>query len=221
MDPKQVVADGYDHLHDLYAEWAAENPDDVRHRYIDTVLDLAGPTPRSALDLGCGTGRHATAYLVAKGLQVTGVDLSPKSIEVAAREMPKARFLVGDMASVELPEESFDLVTAFYSLIHVPMAEHGPVLRRVWSWLRPGGYLVVTMGGGRSPAETVDPAWLGAAPMYWSNWDRDTNRELIRDAGFEEVEATLTTTVENGQEVTFMWVIAQRHLSRRGQGTPL
>jgi SAM-dependent methyltransferase len=44
-----------------------------------------------ALDLGCGTGRHATADLVAAGFQVTGLVVSARSIEVARRELPASR----------------------------------------------------------------------------------------------------------------------------------
>lgn len=217
VDPKQVVADGYDRLHARYADWTSERPDRLRHQYIDKVFDLVQAAPRSALDLGCSTGRHATAYLVSKGLQVTGVDISGASVEAATREVAGARFVIGDMVSVELPEEAFDLVTAFYSLIHVPKEEHAAVLGRVWSWLRPGGHLVVTMGGDQSPGESLDPAWLGAAPMYWSSWDVDISRRLLRAAGFEEVEANLETIDEDGHEVVFLWVIARRPETEHGR----
>ncbi|MBO0728265.1 MAG: class I SAM-dependent methyltransferase [Acidimicrobiaceae bacterium] len=216
MDPKQMVAEGYDRLHDRYAGWTSAGHDGLRHQYIDKVLELARTAPRTALDLGCGTGCHATAYLVAKGLEVTGVDISRTSVEVAARQVSSARFFTGDMASIELPQETFDLVTAFYSLIHVPKEEHGAVLSRVWSWLTPGGYLVVTMGGGRRPGDSVEPAWLGVAPMYWSNWDVDTSQRLVRDTGFEEVEANLETIDEDGRKVTFLWVIARKPGETRG-----
>jgi SAM-dependent methyltransferase len=160
--------------------------------------------------LGCGTGKHATAYLVERGLQVTGVDLSPKSVEAARHEVPRASFLVGDMASIELPAASFELVTAFYSLIHVLKEEHAIVLANIGSWLRPGGHLVVTMGGGDHPGEGVDDAWLGVAPMYWSNWDVSASRRIVEEAGLEEIDAHLEAVDENGREVVFLWVVARK-----------
>ena len=210
MDPKRVVADGYDRLHQVYADWTSAGHDGLRRRYIDKVLGRGLPASAEALDLGCGTGRHATAYLVERGLRVTGVDISPRSIEVAAGEVPGARFMVGDMASIDLPPRSFDLVTAFYSVIHVPMDEHGQLLARIWSWLRPGGYMVATMGGGERPGEGVEQAWLGVAPMFWSNWDVATSRRLVAEAGFEEVEANLEVIDEDGRPVTFLWVVARK-----------
>lgn len=211
VDPKKVVADGYDRIHDVYAEWTSAGGDGLRRRYIDRIV---GPglveSDSTAVDLGCGTGRHATAYLVQLGLDVTGVDISPKSIEVAAREVPGARFVVADMASIDLPAASVDLVTAFYSLIHVPKEQHLEVLARIWGWLRPGGYLLVTMGGGTRAGDGMEPAWLGLAPMYWSNWDVTTSRRLVREAGFEEVEANLESVAEDAREVVFLWLIAQK-----------
>jgi SAM-dependent methyltransferase len=220
VDPKQLVADGYDRLHTVYAEWAPAGPHDLRRRYIDRAIELAEPAPRDVLDLGCGTGRHGTAHLVAKGLAVTGVDISARSIEVARREISEADFRVADMASVELPAESFDLVTALYSLIHVPREEHHTVLDRINSWLRPGGHLVVTMGGDHPPdAAVIDPAWLGIAPMYWSTWDAITSRRLIRQAGCDEVDAHLETVDEHGRDVVFLWVIARKPGGRAGGST--
>jgi SAM-dependent methyltransferase len=106
---------------------------------------------------------HATAYLVERGLDVTGVDVSARSIDTARAEVPGARFTVGDMASLDLPGGSFDLFIAFYSTVHVPRDEHAPLLCRVASWLRPGGFMAA-MGGGVGAVEQRAEAWLGVAP---------------------------------------------------------
>ena len=205
-DPKALVAAGYDQIHEAYVAWGGGD-DVVRRRYLDLVIDL-GLVARGAqlLDLGCGTGALATRYL-AEHFQVTGVDLSPKSIEVARREIPTGRFIVGDMAFVELPDSSFDLVTAFYSLIHVPREEHQAVLDRIACWLRPGGVLIVTMG--TSPGVARDPDWLGA-PMYWSSWDADTNLRIVEAAGLEVVRSVTEETIEHGSPIAFLWVVARK-----------
>ena len=101
-DPKKLVTDGYDVLHDVYAGWESSQHG-LRWRHIDRVFELGLALPATALDLACGTGRHATAYLVTRGLDVTGLDLSPKSVKVARAQVPGARFLVGDMASIRFP----------------------------------------------------------------------------------------------------------------------
>jgi ubiquinone/menaquinone biosynthesis C-methylase UbiE len=203
---KNLVSAGYDAIHGRSADWAGYDTS-RRNHYLQRAVELGLLRSGEALDLGCGTGRHATANLAAAGLQVTGVDVSARSIAVARREVPTARFLVGDMATIAFPAESFDLVTAFYSIIHLPRDEHGRLLRRIARWLRPGGGLVANLGttGGDSFADD----WHGV-PMYWSSWDQRTNRRLLEAAGLDVLVDTIETSVDEGETVTFQWVVARK-----------
>ncbi|MCA1842751.1 MAG: class I SAM-dependent methyltransferase [Actinobacteria bacterium] len=201
---KDVVSAGYDTMHDRYADWAGRDTSRRQH----SLMRAAGMglvTGGDALDLGCGTGRHVTATLAAAGYRVIGLDVSAASIEVARHELPSVRFLVGDMAAAKFLPGSFDLVTAFYSIIHLPREEHGEVFRRVATWLRPGGGLIACLGA--SCGDAYEEDWLGV-PMYWSSWDHRTNRRLINDAGLDVLVDTVETTLEDGQPVAFQWVIA-------------
>lgn len=203
---KDLVSTGYDAMHGRYAEWAGYDRARRQH-YLARAAELGVLRAGDALDLGCGTGRHTTAELVAAGLRVTGVDVSARSIETARRQLPAARFLVADMAELAFPADSFDLVTAFYSIIHLPKEEHGRLLRRIARWLRPGGGLVVNLG--TSDGDAYEDDWLGV-PMYWSSWDDRTNRRLVEAAGLDLLADTVETTMEDGQPVTFQWMIARK-----------
>lgn len=208
-----MVADGYDRLYEVYANWTGADHRGLRHRYIDMAFDAGLLLPARALDLGCGTGRHATAYLVDRGLTVTGVDLSPASVAAARSEVPAAPFLVGVL---ELPPSSIDLVTAFYSIIHVLRGQHAGLLARIASWLRPGGFLVAAIGGGQHSGEGIDKNWLGVADMYWSNWDVATNRRLVTDAGLSLLQANRKPQDEDGRVLHFLWVLAQKAAGGEG-----
>jgi SAM-dependent methyltransferase len=212
MDPKRLVAEGYDRLHLAYARWGGGHAG-LRRRYIDRAIELGLEPPARALDLGCGTGQHATAYLVERGFEVTGVDSSRRSIEAARAALPRARFLIGDMTSMVFPRSSFDLVTAFYSIIHVPRSEHAQLLARIAGWLRPGGLLVASLGGGHGQPAGHDGSWLGLAPMYWSFWDPATSLGLIQKAGLDLVEDEDEVMIEDDQKVMFWWVIARKAIS--------
>jgi SAM-dependent methyltransferase len=201
---KDLVSAGYDTMHGRYADFAGRDTSRRQH-YLLRAARMGLLKGRDALDLGCGTGRHVTASLAAAGFRVTGLDVSARSIEVARRELPSVRFLVGDMATATFPAGSFDLVTAFYSIIHLPREEHGEVLRRIAGWLRPGGGLIASLGAGCGDAYEED--WLGV-PMYWSSWDHRTNRRLMTDAGLDILVDTIDTTLEDGQPVAFQWLMA-------------
>jgi SAM-dependent methyltransferase len=201
---KELVSASYDSMYGRYADWAGRDTTRRKH-YLLRAARLGLLKPGDALDLGCGTGRHATAALAAAGFRVTGLDLSARSIEAARREVPGVRFLVGDMAATTFPAASFDLVTAFYSIIHLPREEPAGLLPQVARWHRPGGGLLASLGTSRGDA--FDDDWLGV-PMYWSSWDHRTNRRLITEAGLEILVDTVETTLEDGQPVAFQWVIA-------------
>jgi len=97
---------------------------------------------------------------------------------------------------------------AFYSLTHVPRAEHAGLLRRIAGWLRDGGLLLATMGAHDSP-DMIEPDWLGA-PMFFSHFDARTNRDMVERAGLEILDAEVLAEDEDGTTVEFLWVVARR-----------
>ena len=70
-------------------------------RWKRRLIDLASPLRgRRVLDLACGTGDLAFAA-AAHGGEVTGLDLTPRMIELArGRRRAGVRFLVGDMMAL-------------------------------------------------------------------------------------------------------------------------
>src|SRR5437868_768090 len=95
VDPKQIVADGYDQIAETYAARAVRASQRVggsgRDRFLAAYLaDL--PAGARVLDLGCATG-VPVARTLAERFIVTGVDVSPQSIELARQNVPGAAFI--------------------------------------------------------------------------------------------------------------------------------
>lgn len=204
MDPKEIVAQGYDQIAERYADWTAAHRHDPRERYMD-ILMAALPEGAKVLELGCGSGSLTTKRL-AERFVVTGVDISARQIELARQLVPSARFIHADMATLHLPPASFDAVAAFYAITHVPREEHPALLRAVKRWLRPDGLFVATMGAEPSEGE-VEEDWLGA-PMYFSHYDVETNKQLVQDAGLWIERAPVEFTDEDGVQIPLLWVVA-------------
>jgi hypothetical protein len=80
------------------------------------------------------------------------------------------------MASVQLRDGSVDAVVAFYSLIHVPLADQRVLFPRIRDWLRPGGYLLAIVGAERW---TGTESYLGAE-MFWDHADTGSYLEWLR-----------------------------------------
>lgn len=206
MDPKRIVASGYDRLAGRYDRWASELRVEERERY--TTLLMEGlPAGAAVLDLGCGSGMLLTRRLAIR-FAVTGVDLSARLIEQARRNVPSATFICGDMTRLSFPPARFDGVAAFYSLTHVPPDDLAPLLACVATWLRPGGLFVASMGASRDPG-SIEHDWLGV-PMYFSGHDSATGRQLVAQAGLQIVSARTEIAEEDDRPVPFLWVVARK-----------
>jgi len=78
----------------------------------------------SLLDVGCGAGDLLEAFsFYRQDLNLTGIDLSHKSIALAKKRSLKARFLVGDAQALPFKDDSFDIVTCFDVIEHVERPE--------------------------------------------------------------------------------------------------
>ena len=202
---KAIVACGYDAMSDRYLAWSTEIDDLARTSLLaDFNARLAAGS--DVLDLGCGAGIPATRAL-ADRFRVTAVDISARQLEAARRNVPEATFLQGDLATIDLPAATFDGVTAFYSISHVPREEHDVVFGRVLRWLRPGGLFLAVLGAEDSPDWVGD--WLGE-PMFFSSFDATENRRLMAAAGFDVLIGDVCETPEPEGAVPFLWVLARR-----------
>jgi len=208
MDPKDIVRQGYDRIGDEYERWsAAEVTDPARERYLGVLLDNL-PKGATVLDLGCGSGALLTRHL-AERFHITGVELSSRMVQMAQHNVPSATFICADMASVTLPPNSFDGVCAFYSLTHLPQEDLPPLLHKVASWLKPGGLFVASMSSGEDPGGVEDD-WVGGVPMYFAGYAAEQNEELVEEAGLRVISARGEAVREEGEAVTFLWVVAKK-----------
>jgi|GEM_PF-2109725 len=80
-----------------------------------TNLDRKGPV--KVLDLGCGIGMLADAF-IRKGCDYTGIDISEKAIEIARRKHPQGTFEVGNIGYLPL-ETKFDIIIERTVFIHL------------------------------------------------------------------------------------------------------
>ena len=105
-------------------------------------------TPSKALDLGCGGGRNAGELLIKyPDIYVTAVDYSDLSV-AKAREYNRDMIVSGrctvqqgDVSDLHLPEENYDLATAFETIYFWPGLEK--CFRQVAKVVKPGGYFLI------------------------------------------------------------------------------
>ena len=198
---KTIVAQGYDRIADEY--FGRFGQSSVRDAKLAGLLKKL-PAGAMVLDLGCGAGKPVARELVSHGFQVTGVDASLGQIVRARQNVPEANFVHADMTSVQLPAQSFDAISAFYSITHVPRNEHEALIRRIAAWLRPNGLFVASFGS--SEGDWLGE-WLGTS-MFFSHLDPDETKRLVNDAGFRIEQAELLK--QDNEEAEFLWIAARK-----------
>lgn len=92
----------------------------------------------NVLDVGCGGG-FLSNYLAKQGVQVTGIDISPSSVEVAKKydTTRTVHYQVADAYQLPFADQSFDNVCAMDILEHVNAPEK--LIAEASRVLRPGG----------------------------------------------------------------------------------
>ncbi|KZB85253.1 class I SAM-dependent DNA methyltransferase [Amycolatopsis regifaucium] len=133
-----------------------ESYDTVAEDYVTLVRPLFDQEPISramlsgfaeqvrgpVADVGCGPG-HVTAHLASLGLDVSGVDLSPKMIEIARRQYPYLRFEVGSMTALDVPDGTLSGLVAWWSIFHLPPETLPAVFAEFRRTLVAGGQLLI------------------------------------------------------------------------------
>jgi SAM-dependent methyltransferase len=204
-DPKRIVAAGYDRMAERYLASSGLRPSPPRRRFLALADELI-PVGADVLELGCGAGLPVTATL-ARGRRLTGVDISAVQVGLARANVPTATFVHGDMTALDRPAASVDAVVAFYSLTHVPRAEHAALFRRIRTWLRPGGLFLASLGVEDSPDE-IETGWLGV-DMFFSHFSARVNPRLVTEAGLVIERAEVVAEPEDRHDARFLWVVAR------------
>ena len=126
--------------------WSAGKFEEIAESIADVhsaLVDALAPEPGDEfLDVGCGAGN--VAELAAQtGAHVTGIDLSPRLIDVATARAASGGFhihySVGDAENLDVPDASFDVVSSCFGMIFAP--DHAAAASELARVTRPGGRL--------------------------------------------------------------------------------
>lgn len=142
---------------------------DVLGRIYGEIRSGAG---RRVLDAGLGTGTLARR-LYGDGYEITGIDFSPRMLELAREKMPRAELVCYDLTR-GLPDElggrSFDFIVCTYAIHHLNDAETEALIRDFLDSLAPEGRLFIGDVSFATEAE-LDLCRRGAG----GEWDEEEN----------------------------------------------
>src|SRR5215207_9775276 len=142
MDHKKTVRDGYNVIANRYLSDRKRDSEDVR--LLDELIERL-PENAEVLDAGCGAGIPVTLKL-SEHFHVTGVDFSEAQIALAEQNLPHAKFLCEDLTNLDFPANTFDGITSYYAIIHIPREGHQSLLANFHRMIKPGGFGLLCLG---------------------------------------------------------------------------
>jgi SAM-dependent methyltransferase len=201
------------------------------------AVDHAGvESGHEVLDVATGTG-NAAIVAVGRGASVTGLDLTPKLLGIAAERARAAdielELIEGDAEDLPFADDSFDRVTSVFGVMFAPNQQKAAdELRRV---CRPGGRIVVcawTPTGvngkmfGLIGANLPPPPEGFQPPVLWGTEARI--RDLFEDAGVEcrtlnvaFEDDSIEEWMDRNERILGPTVMAKQALEPAGRWEPL
>jgi 2-polyprenyl-3-methyl-5-hydroxy-6-metoxy-1,4-benzoquinol methylase len=183
-DDDSLLADVYQRLQDETYEAEEINRAYTAETYIRWINKHL--SPGRVMDVGCSTGLFLEKA-ASTGWQVSGVEPSAWSATKASERNPQAKIYIGRLDKISFPSQSFDLVTFWDVLEHVPSPT--AALESVVPWLSSGGYLAMNLPNHSSyTARWMGKTWVHYLREHLWYFSPRTITRLLNKTGFEVVQ---------------------------------
>ena len=174
--------------------------------FIDLLREHFAGGPIHVLDLGCGNGLNLGMF-ADEGFQVTGIDISPRMLDVARDTCPTATLLAADFLAYPFDFRSFDGVFAKASIHLFPHADAVRLLQKVSDVLRLNGVFYVTTTVEQTSGEGLRKKsdYNHAVARYRRSWSEQELLDAVASAGFQIVKSGYNSEVSRGKRWFNVW----------------
>jgi SAM-dependent methyltransferase len=185
-----------------------EEPEMAQRRLFASNIKKAG----KLLDLGCGPGRDCKIFSD-WGFQVTGVDLSPASIQKAKIIAPKASFQIMGFTHLDFKGEMFDAIWFNAGLLCIEKKHAPKVLKSIRSILADDGTLFISVKEGEGEGFEFDKRYN--LEKYYAYYALEEIRSLLERAGFEIIKSETLSLANKYHVHPWLWFTAKKADKKR------
>ncbi len=134
-----------------------------KHHFIREYI-----TGAHVLDVGCWIGGFEY-HLVGSAASVTGIDIEPRALDVAAKNLPQARFIEASVLDMPFEPETFDVVTCWDVIEHLPPKTERIAMSEMARVLKKGGIFSLSTPSGKTLSKILDPAYFLTGHRHYSH----------------------------------------------------
>ena len=161
-------------------------------------------------DAGCGPCGHIADYVNKKGVNVIGIDISEKCIEISQKHYPEIQFEVGDFSKLRFRDNYFDGIISYYSIIDTPKKYVKRILKEFNRVLKDDGYLLLTVKRGETEGYQNNLLEI-EAEIYFSLFSIEEVRSFLLESDFKIINLEERIPYKNEIDINRIFVIAQNN----------
>ncbi len=177
MDDQTIKA-----YNELAKEYNNETKDFWEH-FPSAIIDaFVGLVSGKILDIGSGPGKDGL-ILQQRRLEITCLDASEEMVKLSSQNGLAS--VVGDLMSLPFPDESFEGVWAYTSLLHLKKIDIGKAIEEIKRVLKEGGIFFLGMIEGEG--EVYRNSSGVGMPRLFAFYKKDELRDILKKTGFEIV----------------------------------
>ena len=142
---------------------------------------------KKILNIGSYNGWFEKEMINRGAKEIVGIDINDKFLKMAKNNVPKAKYLKMSALELNFPKDSFDIITMFDVLEHLPREKENKVFSTIYKILRPKGKLIISVPNYHFFANLFDPAWyLGHRHYSLRKLTQILNKNgfLIKESGY-------------------------------------
>lgn len=177
-DKNMIAVDTYNKIAQEYDEEFGNDYSDTP--YVDKFLNyLEG---KKVLDIGCGVG-NLTKYIMDKGFNVEGIDLSKEMLNIAKQKYSDIKFYEMNMKEITL-RKKYDGIMLAYSLFHLTKKEVIEVLPKYYDLLNSNGKILLILQYGQGERIVDEPLKEGLK-IFINYYSQDEIIEILKNNSFK------------------------------------
>jgi hypothetical protein len=180
---------------DLWDSYTEENKEKSQKELSKFIYHMSlGLNAKTILEGGCNIGNNLLGF--PSNVNVTGIDLNEKAIEMAKSKFSTFNFKVGSLLKIPFPDSSFDIVFTRGVLIHIPNESMAQVVKELHRVSKKWIFNLEYFGEDSkmiSWKRGDDLLWYRDMKVWWKNFDVEiiSETDIPEELDFGKTRFTL------------------------------